>query len=329
MVNPSLLFPSPSASPFCAYFSKPPLTSAFIPPSHPQPFKKHLNLNMFRICTFIDLNHDCIILWRCWNPDSSLPAWCRANQNSRIPISSRPPRLQTCRLCPCLLVCMHSAISVKKLCQSQVRQSAQRSATHSPSQLFACQPFGFRGTKNGAGNDHLHLCQPVKPNPRRQNEHCQDLTCQSVSGTHLLTCPSTAPQGAILLLLALIDERGRGVAPFPFPEYLKIDRVSLMSFLAAASLSLSWHIVGELQKAAICPGSCNPNLKYKRDMIPLNLEQIPLSLQISVTRRWKVWTRVSNAKFCALPCLGGTLYFVHLTSTAVASCTTLWMFQGA
>lgn len=64
-------------------------------------------------------------------------------------------------------------------------------------------------------------------------------------------------------------------------------------------------------------------------MIPLNLEQIPLSLQISVTRRWKVWTRVSNAKFCALPCLGGTLYFVHLTSTAVASCTTLWMFQGA
>lgn len=88
-------------------------------------------------------------------------------------------------------------------------------------QLFAFQPFGFRGTKNGARNDHLHLCQPVKPNPRRQNERCQDLTCQSVSGTHLLTCPSTAPQGAILLLLALIDERGGAWRRSPFPNTLK------------------------------------------------------------------------------------------------------------
>lgn len=35
---------------------------------------------------------------------------------------------------------------------------------------------GKKKKKKGAGNDHLHLCQPVKSNPRRQNERCQALT---------------------------------------------------------------------------------------------------------------------------------------------------------
>lgn len=294
---------------------------------------------MFRICTFIDLNHDCIILRWASHTFRCVKTPKVACLLDAEPIKTAeflfPADLEDYKHADFAGVCLF-ACTQSKNCVNHKSVSPPKDLLHihphSPwmlKQLFACQPFGFRGTKNGAGNDHLHLCQPVKPNPRRQNERCQDLTCQSVSGTHLPTCPSTAPQGAILLLLALIDEQGRGVAPFPFPEYLKIDPVPLVSFLAAASLSLSWHIVGELQKAAICPGSCNPNLKYKRDMIPLNLEQIPLSLQISVTRRWKVWTWVSNAKFCALRSLGGALYFVHLSSTAVAHCTTLWMFQAA
>lgn len=62
--------------------------------------------------------------------------------------------------------------------------------------------------------------------------------------------------------------------------------------LGSSESSLSWHIVRKLRKVAICPGICNPNFKYKRDLIPLNLDQIPLSLQTSVTHYWRVWTAV-------------------------------------
>lgn len=62
---------------------------------------------------------------------TSFSAWCWANQNSRIPIFTRPPRVQTCWLCPCLFVCMYSASSVIKICQSQVHQPTQRWTRHS------------------------------------------------------------------------------------------------------------------------------------------------------------------------------------------------------
>lgn len=84
---------------------------------------------------------------------------------------------------------MFSASSVIKKCQSQVRQPAQRrgqaslSYSHECLSNFCLPTFGFHGEKGwekkkkkGAGNDHLHLCQPVKSNPRRQNERCQALT---------------------------------------------------------------------------------------------------------------------------------------------------------
>lgn len=81
--------------------------------------------------------------------------------------------------------------------------------------------------------------------------------------------------------------RGGGLsAPVPPP---KIDPESRV-LLGSSESSLSWHIVRKLRKVAICPGICHPNLKYKRDMIPLNLDQIPLSLQTSVTHCWRVWT---------------------------------------
>lgn len=71
---------------------------------------------------------------------------------------------------------------------------------------------------------------------------------------------------------------------------------SLVSFLAAVSLHCHDTLARQRCKAAICPGICHPNFKYKWDMIPLNLDQIPLSFQKSVTHRWRVWTNTSRTQ---------------------------------
>lgn len=148
-------------------------------------------------------------------------------------------------------------------------------------------------------------------------------TCQSVSGTHLPTCPSTTPRGAILLLLALTDERGTWCcSPLDSP---KIDPVSLV-LLGSSESSLSWHIVRKLCKVAICPGMLNPNFKYKWDMIPLNLDQIPLSLQRSVTHWWRVWPKKMFMQ-CYLRLLLFYFNAFHSTVTVPSCCLTLWNFK--
>lgn len=151
----------------------------------------------------------------------------------------------------------------------------------------------------------LPTCQ-VKPSPTKWTLSSPDMmgdfahTCQSVSGTHLPTCPSTAPRGAILLFThAGWWEKGGvgrgGAALRPDSPPPKIDPESRV-LLGSSESSLSWHIVRKLRKVAICPGICHPNLKYKRDMIPLNLDQIPLSLQTSVTHCRRVWTNASRTR---------------------------------
>lgn len=125
---------------------------------------------------------------------TSFSAWCRANRNSGILIFTRTPRVQTCWLCPCLFVCMYSASSVIKICQSQIHQPTQRWARHpvlQPWMLKQLSPANLwlsRTQEKGAGNDHLHLCQPVKSNPHRQNERCQTLTWRAILRTHAKVC---------------------------------------------------------------------------------------------------------------------------------------------
>lgn len=214
-----------------------------------------------------------------------------------------------------------SASSVIKTCQSQAHQRTQRWARHpvlQPWMLNQLPTFGFHEKKKKvAGNDHLHLCQPVKsnPSPTKWTLSSPDMTgdfahtCQSVSGAHLPTCPSTTPRDAILLLLALADERGTWCrSP---PDSPKIDTKSCV-LLGSSESSLSWHIVRKQRKVAICPGICHPNFKHKQDMIPLNLDQIPLSLQTSVTHCWRVWTSTSLIQDVpAMKSLEATFYFVH------------------
>lgn len=151
--------------------------------------------------------------------------------------------------------------------------------------------------KKGAGNDHLHLCQPVKSNPHQQNEHCQAPTWRAILRTHAKVCQELisppvlqqhhrVPSCFYSLLLMRVGARFRSPPLSP-----KIDPMFCV-LLGSSESCLSWHIVRKLCKVAICPGICNPNFKYKRDLIPLNLDQIPLSLQTSVTHYLRVWTLV-------------------------------------
>lgn len=139
------------------------------------------------------------------------------------------------------------------------------SQSYSPECLsnFRLPTFGFHGSKKKGSRKwsfaSLPTCQ-VKPSPTKWTLSSPDMTgdfartCQSVSGTHLPTCPSKTPRGAILLLLALADERG-DMVPFPSQFPPKIDPMSRV-LLGSSESSLSWHIVS---KVAICPGIGNPN----------------------------------------------------------------------
>lgn len=233
-------------------------------------------------------------------------AWCRANQNNRIPIFTRPPKFQTLPLSICLhVLCQFRHKNLSITSPSNPPEDGPGIQSYSPECLsnFPLPTFGFQGIqkkkkKKGAGNDHLHLCQPVKSNPHRQNERCQALTWRAILRAHANVCQEliSAPvlqqrHGVPSCFYSLPLMRGGDVAPFS--SHSPQNRPPrLVSFLAAASLPCHDTLSEKLRKVAICPGISNPNFKYKRDMIPLNLDQIPLSLQTSVTHCWRVWTLI-------------------------------------
>lgn len=110
---------------------------------------------------------------------SNICSWCWANQNNRIRIFTRPPEIQTCWLGPCLFVCMYCASSVIRhpvLKHWMLKQL-------SPANLWLSWK-----QKIGAENLHLHLCQPVKSNPYRQNKCCQALTWRAILHAHAKVC---------------------------------------------------------------------------------------------------------------------------------------------
>lgn len=140
-------------------------------------------------------------------------------------------------LCPCLFLCMHGANSVIRTYQSQVYQpkthptkwavhSSKLSALHVEWSNYQCSlpTFGFRGTKRGA---ELIICissETVKSNSLAGKwvlsgsdmMGADARTCQSVSGTHLPTRPSTTPRGAILLWTQWWGWERGAWAPYPF-----------------------------------------------------------------------------------------------------------------
>ena len=235
MVFPSLLLPGPSASHFCAYSSAPSQTK----PSKKKKKKKSTNLKINR---FAHLLNSSIIRRLGVNAVLSHAAGlsafrsCHSTEfvmvsSGRMPIFVRLPRFQTCWLWPRLFVCMFSASSVIKMCQSHVRQPAPKTGPGIPSYSHEClsnlclPTFGFHGEKKkkGAGNDHLHLCQPVKSNPRRQNERCQAPTWWAILRTHAKVCQELISPPVLqrrrgvpsCFLLTLADERGRSTPRSP------------------------------------------------------------------------------------------------------------------
>lgn len=95
------------------------------------------------------------------------------------------------------------------------------------------------------------------------------------------TCPSTPPQEAILLLTRSCWWEGEVELFFSqFPQ--NRPHVSCPSWQQQGVFVVT-HCQKATRKVAICPGMWNPNFKCKRDMNPLNLDQIPLSLARSVT----------------------------------------------
>ena len=238
MVFPSLLLPGPSASHFCAYSSAPSQTK----PSKKKKKKKSTNLKINR---FAHLLNSSIIRRLGVNAVLSHAAGlsafrsCHSTEfvmvsSGRMPVFVRLPRFQTCWLWPRLFVCMFSASSVIKMCQSHVRQPAPKTGPGIPSYSHEClsnlclPTFGFHGEKKKKrcrkwSFASLPTCQ-VKPSPTKWTLSSPDMmgdsahTCQSVSGTHLPTCPSTAPRGAILLFTHAGWWEGALHAPVPPPK---------------------------------------------------------------------------------------------------------------
>lgn len=152
---------------------------------------------------------------------------------------------------------------------------------HSPCEHLALMDPKKRET----GNDHLHLCQTVKSNSRRQNERCQALTWRATLRTHAKLCQE-------LILLPVLQLHHGVPSCFYFFTLMRrgYDVVSLL--IPTKNRPLACVLIGgsayfpclDIFQKAICkvsirPGACKQHFKYKWDMIRLNLDQIPLSLQ--------------------------------------------------
>lgn len=178
---------------------------------------------------------------------------------------------------------------------------------------LTCQTFGFWWNQQhgnagevewgGLGDEELSFaflptCH-VKPWLTKWTLSSPDMAAadlaRSVWRAHLPTCPSTATAGCHFVVAH--SGRWREGQYIP-PLHLEIEPPNCMlSFMAAVLSLLSWHAATELRWAATCTGTHHPNSKPEQYAIPLNLDQIPLSLQTSVACRCWVWISVSQSKF--------------------------------
>lgn len=309
MVYPRLLFPSPSASPFCAYSSEPPkpktkkktkMKSTISQMS----YLEHL-LNLLKIDnkTVSEL-----LTWTCCHAQIDIHQHLglmlsqSKQQDSHFHQTSKISNMLTLPLSICLhVLCQFSHKNLSITSPINPPEDGPDTQSYSPECLsnFRLPTFGFHGCKkreqemiicisaNLSSQTLTDKMNAVKP--WHDGRFCASMPkCVKNSSTHL------SFNNAMGCHLAFTRSHWweEDTVPFPPPRFPpKIDPTSRV-LLGSSESSLSWHIVRELRKVAICPGISNPNFKYKRDMIPLNLDQIPLSLQTSVTHCWRVWTLI-------------------------------------